>query len=121
MTSTPINAPVPRTADGRFGPGNPGRRVGARNRVWRRVAMAILHDFEANPKAVLARLRESCTPALPDRRLPGGSLFSSARAGPSKGGAGWKRAVRKAQQRAATPHTSGAQASSSQACTSGST
>jgi len=55
-------APV-RHENGRFGPGNPGRRVGARNRVSHRVAMAILQDFELHRGEVLDRLRRSHAPA----------------------------------------------------------
>ena len=43
MSDTPAPA---RHANGRFGPGNPGRQAGARNRVSHRAAMAILDDFE---------------------------------------------------------------------------
>ncbi len=48
----------PRNSDGRFGPGNPGRRPGARNKVTRRIVLAVLADFEANQEAVLLRLRK---------------------------------------------------------------
>jgi hypothetical protein len=56
-------APPARHANGRFGPGNPGRRAGARNQISHRVAMAILEDFEANQDEVLQRLRTCFTPA----------------------------------------------------------
>lgn len=36
-----------RYADGRFGPGNPGRPLGSYNRASRRAALAILNHFEA--------------------------------------------------------------------------
>ncbi len=52
-----------RQANGRFGPGNPGRRVGARNRLSHRVVMAILHDFETNKADTLDRLRRNHSPA----------------------------------------------------------
>jgi hypothetical protein len=52
-----------RHANGRFGPGNPGRRTGARNRVSHRAAMAILEDFELHKSEVLRILRQSYTPA----------------------------------------------------------
>jgi len=61
MPDTP--ALPPRHANGRFGPGNPGRRAGARSRISHRAAMAILQDFEANRGEVLDRLRRSYTPA----------------------------------------------------------
>ena len=46
-----------RDAAGRFAGGNPGRPPGSRNRVSRRVARAILADFEANQAELLPRLR----------------------------------------------------------------
>ena len=46
-----------RTPDGRFAEGNPGRPLGSRNRVSKRVAMGILGHFEANQDDVLARLK----------------------------------------------------------------
>lgn len=52
-----------RHANGRFGPGNPGRRAGARHRVSHRAAMAILQDFELHKADVLKTLRISYTPA----------------------------------------------------------
>ena len=52
-----------RHANGRFGPGNPGRRTGARNRISHRAAMAILQDFERNSGEVMERLRRVYTPA----------------------------------------------------------
>jgi hypothetical protein len=62
--SNPSAAPLPaRYANGRFGPGNPGRRAGARNRISHRAAMAILQDFELNKDRVLQLLRQSYTPA----------------------------------------------------------
>ncbi len=51
-----------RFANGRFGPGNPGRRPGSRNRASHRAVMAILQDFETNHDAILERLREDFTP-----------------------------------------------------------
>jgi len=61
MSDTP--ALPARHANGRFGPGNPGRRAGARGRISHRAAMAILQDFEMNRSAVLGRLRLTFTPA----------------------------------------------------------
>ena len=52
-----------RHANGRFGPGNPGRRAGARNRVSHRAAMAILDDFELHKDELLQRLRIYHAPA----------------------------------------------------------
>src|ERR1700761_1591703 len=46
-----------REAGGRFAPGNAGRRLGSRNRVSKRVALAILDDFEANQGDLLMRTR----------------------------------------------------------------
>jgi hypothetical protein len=63
MTDATLPAPVARYPNGRFGPGNPGRRAGARNRISHRAAMAILQDFELHREEVLERLREYFTPA----------------------------------------------------------
>ena len=49
--------PLKRDAMGRFAPGGSGRPFGARNKVSRRLAHAILADFEANKDEVLPRLR----------------------------------------------------------------
>lgn len=56
MTDT--SPPAERDARGRFGPGNPGRRAGARNRMSHRVVMEILEDFESNRDQMLYRLRQ---------------------------------------------------------------
>ncbi|MFI4934781.1 MAG: hypothetical protein ACHP7N_09205 [Caulobacterales bacterium] len=53
---------VVRYADGRFGPGNPGRRAGSRNRASQRIAMAILSDFEEHQADMLRRLRVGYMP-----------------------------------------------------------
>jgi len=46
MPDAPATSPLPaRYENGRFGPGNPGRRPGARGRTAHRVTMAILEDF----------------------------------------------------------------------------
>jgi len=50
-----------RYADGRFGPGNPGRRPGSRNRASHRALIAILDDFQDNKDVVLPRLRKFFT------------------------------------------------------------
>ena len=54
MSDSPLPA---RHTNGRFGPGNPGRRAGARHRVSHRSAMAILDDFELHKDEVLKRMR----------------------------------------------------------------
>ncbi|HEY3800536.1 MAG TPA: hypothetical protein VGL58_19460 [Caulobacteraceae bacterium] len=46
-----------RDDQGRFVRGNPGRPFGSRNRVSKRVARAILRDFETNQAELLPRLR----------------------------------------------------------------
>ena len=65
-----------RYSNGRFGPGNPGRRAGSRNQISHRAAMAIMEDFELNQEDVLKKLRSDFTPAyfavlarLMDRQL----------------------------------------------------
>ncbi|HEY2708631.1 MAG TPA: hypothetical protein VGI95_11325 [Caulobacteraceae bacterium] len=66
-------APVPRDAHGRFAPGNPGRPLGARNRLSGRIARSILKDFEASQDQVLAKLKRWYVPqyvALLARLLP---------------------------------------------------
>ena len=55
--------PSGRSADGRFGPGNPGRPPGARNRVSRQLLIEIHKDFEAHKEELLGRLRSSYTPS----------------------------------------------------------
>jgi len=52
-----------RHANGRFGPGNPGRRAGARGRLSHRAVMAILEDFQSHRGAVLDRMRIYHAPA----------------------------------------------------------
>lgn len=49
--------PTVRDANGRFAQGNPGRPFGSRNRLSKRVARAILRDFEAHQHEVLPKLR----------------------------------------------------------------
>jgi hypothetical protein len=48
---------APRDAGGRFAAGNAGRRLGSRNRVSKRVALALLGDFETHQAELLVRLR----------------------------------------------------------------
>ncbi len=56
MDANQLPAPW-RDANGRFTPGNRGRPFGARNRVSKRVTLAILRDFETHQDEVLAKLR----------------------------------------------------------------
>ena len=49
--------PLRRDSNGRFARGGPGRPFGSRNRVSKRVARAILADFEAHQAELLPRLR----------------------------------------------------------------
>jgi len=65
--------PARRGASGRFAAGNPGRPFGTRNRTSKRVARAILRDFEAHQDELLPRLRRWHVPqylALVARLLP---------------------------------------------------
>ena len=65
--------PPERDVNGRFARGNPGRPVGSRNRVSKRVARAILRDFEANQAELLPRMRDWFLPqylSLVGRLLP---------------------------------------------------
>jgi hypothetical protein len=50
--------PVVRDAGGRFAAGTCGRLFGSRNRLSKRVARALLRDFEANQAELLPRLRQ---------------------------------------------------------------
>ena len=62
-----------RDAQGRFAAGNKGRPFGSRNRVSKRVARAILADFEAHQDEILPKLRRWWTPqyvSLVARLLP---------------------------------------------------
>jgi hypothetical protein len=72
MDGTDLPA-IPRDSHGRFAAGNPGRPLGSRNRVSKRVARAILADFEAHQDEVLAKLRRWFAPqyvSLISRLLP---------------------------------------------------
>jgi hypothetical protein len=65
--------PAVRDGRGRFAAGNAGRLFGTRNRVSKRVARAILKDFEANQEELLPRLRRWFLPqylTLVARLLP---------------------------------------------------
>jgi hypothetical protein len=69
-TETPT---YPRSANGRFAPGHPGRRFGSRNRLSGRIARAILKDFETSQDDMLAKLKRWYVPqyvALLARLLP---------------------------------------------------
>jgi hypothetical protein len=62
-----------RYGNGRFGPGNPGRRPGSRNHASRRTAMLVLQHFERNRDKILDHMALSYTPAygaLIGRLLP---------------------------------------------------
>lgn len=64
---------VPRDANGRFLPGNPGRAFGSRNRLSKRIARSILLNFEADQEATLEKLKRWYVPqyvALLARLLP---------------------------------------------------
>jgi hypothetical protein len=63
----------PRDANGRFAAGSPGRRLGSRNLVSKRVARAILADFEVNQDELLKRSRRWFMPqylSMISRLLP---------------------------------------------------
>ena len=62
-----------RHTNGRFGPGNPGRRPGSRNHSSRRTAMLVLQHFERNRDKVLDHMAVRHAPAygaLIGRLLP---------------------------------------------------
>ncbi|HEY5289675.1 MAG TPA: hypothetical protein VIJ59_06535 [Caulobacteraceae bacterium] len=61
MTDTA--SPPARYANGRFGPGNPGRRAGSRNRMSHRVMMSILEEFEAPKEEILNSIRSKNAPS----------------------------------------------------------
>jgi hypothetical protein len=55
----PDDADLPaRYANGRFGPGNPGRPVGSYNRASRRAALAILDHFDSIQGGFLEKLAD---------------------------------------------------------------
>lgn len=65
--------PPGRDTHGRFAAGNKGRPFGSRNRVSKRVARAILADFEAHKDDILPKLRRWYAPqyvSLVARLLP---------------------------------------------------
>ncbi len=45
-----------RDANGRFGPGNPGRPHGSRNRMSQRIALGLLRHYAEHEAEILARL-----------------------------------------------------------------
>jgi hypothetical protein len=53
--SAEISAPA-RDAHGRFVAGNPGRPLGARNRISRRIGLAMLRHYEEHEAEILSRL-----------------------------------------------------------------
>jgi len=64
---------MPRDVNGRFMPGNPGRRPGAVGKASARAARAILADFEGHQDELLPRLRQWFVPqyvTLISRLLP---------------------------------------------------
>ena len=63
MSAPAVASLAIRYPNGRFGPGNPGRRAGARNRMSHRATMAILEDFELHREEVLEQLRRYNAPA----------------------------------------------------------
>jgi hypothetical protein len=72
MPDDAISLPA-RHSNGRFGPGNPGRRTGSRNHASRRTAMLVLQHFERNRDKILDHMALSYTPAygaLIGRLLP---------------------------------------------------
>jgi hypothetical protein len=61
MTDAPTDPFTGRQANGRFGPGNPGRPFGARNRASPRKVLEILARFEAGKKRLTDRLYAELT------------------------------------------------------------
>jgi hypothetical protein len=60
MSDTPATPPLSgRHANGRFGPGNPGRPHGARGRAAHGVTLAILEDFMEHKESALNNARFS--------------------------------------------------------------
>ncbi len=54
----PTDPPVPRTPNGAFAPGNPGRRRGSANKLSRRIVATVLADFEKHHLEILRTLRQ---------------------------------------------------------------
>jgi len=62
-----------RYQNGRFGPGNPGRPLGSRNRMSKRIALGILSHYQANEAEILEKLNRFFFPEyirLIGRMLP---------------------------------------------------
>ena len=55
MDDAPAPSPF-RDSHGRFGPGNPGRPPGSRNRMSRQIALSLLRHFTENEAEILERL-----------------------------------------------------------------
>ncbi len=55
--------PPARHGNGRFGPGNPGRRPGSRNQASRQMVMLILEHFERNRDKILDHMAFRYSPA----------------------------------------------------------
>ena len=73
MPSDDVSTLPARCGNGRFGPGNPGRRPGSRNHASRRAAMLVLQHFERNRDNILDHMALSYAPAygaLIGRLLP---------------------------------------------------
>jgi hypothetical protein len=45
-----------RHPDGRFGPGNPGRPLGSRNRMSKQIALGLMHHYAAHEAEILENL-----------------------------------------------------------------
>ena len=63
MLKPPTRRSHTRFPNGRFGPGNPGRPKGSRNRVSSRLTLAILEHFDARHDEILDRLQAAWLPA----------------------------------------------------------
>jgi hypothetical protein len=61
MSDDTLPIPTGRTTDGRFGPGNPGKPPGARNRVRAQMSRILLADFVLHHPHVMAKLRYAHT------------------------------------------------------------
>ena len=47
-----------RSPDGRFGAGNPGRPLGSRNRMSRRIALGLMHHYAEHETEILEKLNQ---------------------------------------------------------------
>jgi hypothetical protein len=66
----PADLPA-RYADGRFGPGNPGRPMGSVNRASRRAALVLLEHFQANQALFLDKMVDG---SVENRRIYAGLI-----------------------------------------------